>query len=40
MLVLHDVVVEKKPEVVAQLAAKRARKADSGRVIDGRISAA
>lgn len=40
MLVLHGVVVEKKPEVVAQLAAKRARKADSGRVIDGRISAA
>ncbi|HEY3445358.1 MAG TPA: carbamoyltransferase C-terminal domain-containing protein [Myxococcales bacterium] len=40
LLVLHDVVVEKKPEVVAQLAAKRARKADSGRVVDGRISAA
>jgi carbamoyltransferase len=40
MLVLHDVVVEKRPEVVAELAAKRAKKpVDSGRVVDGRIAA-
>ncbi|MEW5851998.1 MAG: carbamoyltransferase C-terminal domain-containing protein [Myxococcota bacterium] len=38
MLVLHDVIVEKRPEVAAALAQER-KKGDSGRVVDGRISA-
>jgi carbamoyltransferase len=39
LLVLHDVLVEKRPHVVAALARERGRQA-SGRVVDGRIESA
>ena len=40
LLVLHDVVLEKRPEVAAALARERGRHSGAGRVVDGRIDAA
>jgi carbamoyltransferase len=40
LLVLHDVVLEKRPEVAATLARERGRHSGAGRVVDGRIDAA
>jgi carbamoyltransferase len=40
LLVLHDVVLEKRPEVAAAPARERGRHSGAGRVVDGRIDAA
>jgi hypothetical protein len=40
LLVLHNVVLEKRPEVAAALARERGRHHGTGRVVDGRIDAA